>query len=124
MNAGIEVILLEDIPVNKINKYVDLTVYGVARNTLDYTLSDNRFPYKTGNLQRSSMAQGIKQESDAVYCLNVPSGADYAEYVWQFPQNINWTNPDTYAQWYFNTYVNKTEIITHNAVNNALRSVK
>lgn len=120
----IEVEILEHLPVDKLDKFVDLAVMGVARGTLDYTLSENRFPYRSGNLQTSSMSEGVRQESNGVYCLDVPSGADYAKYVWQFPQEINWTNPDTYAQWYVTTYNNKAEIITHNAVGNALRSVK
>lgn len=121
---NIEVKILKDIPVEKLEKFADLTVYAVARNTLDYTLSENRFPYKSGNLQRSSMAQAVRKEKNATYCLDVPVGAEYAEYVWQFPQNVSWTNPDTYAQWYITTYKNRAEILTHNAVNSALRSVK
>lgn len=121
MNVEIEII--KDIPTDKINKYVDLTVYGMARNTLDYTLADSRFPFKTGNLQNRSMAQGAKKESKNTYVLGA-EGVDYAEYVWEFPQNINWTNPDTYAQWYITEFKDKKELIIHNAVNNAIRSVK
>lgn len=121
---NIEVEIIKDLPVKELDKFVDLTVFAVARNDLDYTMSENRFPYRTGNLQRSSMAQGITKESNGVYCLYVPEGANYAARVWQYPQNTAWTNPDTYAQWFVTTYHNKMEIITHNAVTTALRSVR
>lgn len=125
MNLNVEIEIVEDIPKDKIEQYVDLVVYGVARGTMDYTFSERRFPYKTGNLQQSSMAQQIRHESNGVYCLDVPEGADYAKYVWQFPQDTTkWTNPETYAQWFATTYNNKMEIITQNAINNAIRSVK
>ena len=124
MNVEVEVKLIEDLPTDKLNEYVDLVVYGIARGTVDYTLSENRFPRRTGNLQQSSMAQPIRQEANGMYALDIPAGAEYAKYVWEFPQETNWTNPETYAQWYLTTFKNKAEIITQNAVNNAIRSVK
>lgn len=123
MNIDVEVEIIEDIPVAKIKEYMDLVVFGVARGTIDYTLSDNRFPYLTGNLQRSSMAEGVRKEGQYSYYVGA-EGADYAEYVWEFPQNVNWTNPDTYAKWYVTEYKEKKELITQNAINNAIRSVK
>ena len=124
MNVDVKIEIVEELPKDKLNEYVDLVVFGVARNTVDYTLSENRFPRKTGNLQQSSMAQPIRKEANGIYCLDIPSGAEYAKYVWEFPQETNWTNPETYAQWYLTVYQNKAEIITQNAVNNAIRSVK
>lgn len=123
MDISVDVEVLESLPKDEIEKYVDLVVFGIARNTLDYTAGENRFPYLTGNLQRSAMAEGVRQESPGVYYLGA-DGADYAVRVWEMPQETtNWTNPDTYAQWYVTTYKNKQEIITLNAVNNALRSI-
>ena len=124
MNVSVDVKIIEGLPVGKINEYVDLTVFGVARFTLDYTASENRFPYLTGELFRSSMAEGVRQESDYVYYLGA-EGVDYAVDVWNMPQETtNWTNPDTYAKWYVTTYNNKRELITRMAVDNAIRSVK
>ena len=125
MNVEVEIKMLENLPTEKIDKYVDLVVYGVARNTLDYTMAENRFPYKTGNLQRSSMAQEIRQEQNGTYCLDVPVGAEYAMYVWNMPQETtNWTNPDSYSEWFLTTFQNKKEVITQQAVSTAIRSVK
>lgn len=124
MNVDVEVQILKDLPIDKINKYVDLVIYGIARNTLDYTMAENRFPYKTGNLQRSSMAQGVRQEQNGTYCLDIPENAQYAVFVWDMPQETtNWTNPDTYAKWYLTTFQNKKEVITQQAIDNAKRSI-
>lgn len=124
MDINVDVEVIEDIPVNKINKYVDLVVYGVARNTLDYTIAEHRFPYLSGNLEMSAIAEGVRQEGDKAYYLGA-EGADYAVDVWDMPQeSTNWTNPDTYSRWYATVYNNKREIIMQNAIDNAIRSVK
>ena len=124
MNVEVEVQIIEDLPIDKIESYKDLCVFGVARNVLDYTLADNRFPYLSGNLQRSAMAEGVKKESECTYYLGA-AGADYAVYVWDMPQETTkWTNVDTYSEWYVKVYSEKKEIITQNAVDNAIRSVK
>lgn len=124
MDVGVEIEIIEDLPVDKIDRYADLVVYGVARGVLDYTINENRFPYLTGNLQRSAVAEGVRQESDKVYYLGA-DGADYAKDVWDMPQDTtNWTNPDTYAKWYVTVYQNKKEVVTQQAIDNAIRSVK
>lgn len=123
MNVDVEIKFIEELPIDKINEYKDLVVFGVARNVLDYTLAENRFPYLTGELQRSAMAEGVRKESECTYYLGA-EGADYAKIVWEYPQKTNWTNPDTYAQWYVTMYQNKAEVITQNAIDNAIRSVK
>lgn len=123
MNIDVEVEIIKELPVKKINEYVDLVVYGIARGTMDYTLSDNRYPYKSGNLQRSSMAHDPRKESNGVYCLDVPSEAEYAVYVWNM-ENVGWTNPSTYPQWFYKVYMEKKDLITQNAIDNAIRSVK
>ena len=123
MNVEVEIKFIEELPIDKINEYKDLVVFGVARNVLDYTLGENRFPYLTGELQRSAMAEGVRKESECTYYLGA-EGVDYAKRVWEYPQKTNWTNPDTYAQWYVTMYQNKAEVITQNAIDNAIRSVK
>lgn len=125
MDIKFNVEITNKIPTEKINTYTDLVVFGVARTTQDFTYSESRFPRKTGNLERSSMAQPIRKEKDMIYCLDNPSGATYGGYVWDMPQNTtNWTNPNTYSKWFATVYQNKKEVITQLAVDNALRSVK
>lgn len=119
----IQIEIVKDIPTEKIQKYADLVVENVANEVLDYTLADNRFPYKTGNLQRSSMAHRPRKEKYCVYCLDVPPEADYTRYVWGM-KNVNWTNPDTYQRWFSTLYKEKKQLINKQASESALRSVK
>lgn len=120
----IEVKITKDIDVKQIHNFADYVIEQVANGTLDYTLADNRFPVKTGNLQRSSMAHRARKDSYCVYCLDAPVEAPYAKYVWEFPQGVSWTNPDTYSKWFVQVYKEKNDLITNQAVNDALRRVK
>ena len=120
---NVEIKVVKGMPFKELDKYVDLVVYGVARGTMDYTLSDNRFPRRSGNLQMSSMAHDPRKEKNGTYCLDVPTEAEYAKYVWKM-ENVAWTNPNTYPQWFDKVYLEKKELITQNAINNALRSVE
>ena len=124
MNVDVKFEILEDFPIDKINKYVDLTVFGIARRAQDYATSELRVPKRTGNLEMATVAQPIRKENDGVYCLDVPNGAEYAKYVWEMPQSTNWTNPNTYAQWFVAIYKEKGALFTVEASNDALRSVK
>lgn len=123
-NVEIEFKIVEGINKEQIHEFVDQTIFGIARITKDLTNSCGYFPRLTGNLQSSSMAQDIRKESEAVYCLDVPGGADYAEYVWEFGENTNWTNPNTLPQWYYSTFEKYQLSIQQEAISNALRSVE
>ena len=123
MNISVSVEIPRELPIKELDRYMDLVVYNVARITLDYTNSKQRFPYLTGELNRASMAEGVVSEGNKTYHLGA-SGVDYAPYVWEYPQETNWTNPNTYAQWYLKEYQNEKEIITNLAVNNAMKLVK
>lgn len=123
MNISVSVEIPRELPIKELDRYMDLVVYNVARITLDYTNSKQRFPYLTGELNRSSMAEGVVSEGNKTYYLGAV-GVDYAPDVWEYPQETNWTNPNTYAQWYVTEYENEKELITNHAVSNALRLVK
>lgn len=123
MNISVSVEIPRELPIKELDRYMDLVVYNVARITLDYTNSKQRFPYLTGELNRASMAEGVVSEGNKTYHLGA-SGVDYAPYVWEYPQETNWTNPNTYAQWYLTEYQNEKELITNLAVNNAMKLVK
>lgn len=123
MNISVSVEIPRELPIKELDRYTDLVVYNVARITLDYTNSKQRFPYLTGELNRASMAEGVVSEGNKTYHLGA-SGVDYAPDVWEYPQKTNWTNPNTYAQWYLTEYQNEKEIITNLAVNNAMKLVK
>lgn len=120
----IEVKVERPINIKQIHEFEDLTIQGIARGDLDYTLADSRFPRRTGNLERSSMAQAVRKEADCVYCLDNPAGAEYAEYVWELPQETHWTNPNTYSKWFIAVYKEKQGLINQQAIANSLRSVE
>lgn len=119
----VDVEITRDIPVEQISQYIDDVVFNIARTTLDFTNSKRRFPYLTGELQKASMAEGVVKEKHATYHLGA-EGVDYAPYVWKMKQNTNWTNPNTYAQWYITEFKNDKEVITQQAVSNAKGKLK
>lgn len=123
MNIKVEVEIPRNLPIKELNRYIDYTVYNMARITLDYTNSRQRFPYLTGELNRASMAEGVISEGNRTYHLGA-TGVDYAVDVWEYPQSTNWTNPSTYAQWYMTEFKNEKELIVKTAVENAKRGYK
>lgn len=114
----------KDIAKDKLDKYEDMVVKGVARITLDYTNSKQRFPYLTGELNRAAMAEGVVSDGGKTYHLGA-RGVSYAPAVWNYPQHgTNWTNPNTYAQWYITEFKNEHELIMRQAINNARKNIK
>ncbi len=123
MNIKVDVEIPRELPVRELNQYVDDVVFNVARITLDFTNSKQRFPYLTGELNRASMAEGVVSEGNKTYHLGA-AGVAYAPDVWEYPQKTNWTNPNTYAQWYMTEYENEKEQITSLAVENAKKGYR
>ena len=123
MNIKVNVEIPRNLPIRELDRYIDYTVYNMARITLDYTNSRQRFPYLTGELNRAAMAEGVVSEGGKSYYLGA-SGVDYAPDVWDYPQSTNWTNPSTYAQWYMTEFKNEKELIVKRAVENAKRGFK
>lgn len=115
----------KDIAQDKLDKYEDILIKSVARITLDYTNSKKRFPHLGGDLQKASMAGGVKSISPKVYGLGTDGSIDYARQVWKYPQKgTRWTNKQTYAQWYATEFRNEHELIMRQAINNARKSIK
>lgn len=119
----ISVEIPRDIPIKELDRFTDLTVYNIARMTLDMTNSKEHFPYLTGSLNESSMSYGVVG-SNKVYELGVDDTVDYASIVWKYPQDTHWNNSNTYAQWFITEFKNDKEVIVNQSVQNALRSVK
>lgn len=120
MNIKVNVEIPKQLPINQLNKYIDYTVYNIARITLDFTNSQQRFPRLTGELRRSAIAEGVVRDKEKTYHLGA-SGVDYAPDVWEYPQSTNWTNPSTYAQWYMTEFKKEKHLITSLAVSNSKR---
>ena len=123
-NVEIEFEIIRNINVKQIHEFADLMILNCARITKDFTNSCGYFPRLTGNLQESSMSQEIRKEAEAVYCLDVPNGAEYAGYVWELGEGTNWTNPNTLPQWYYSTFEKYQNSIQQQAIKNALGSVE
>lgn len=120
MNIKVNVEIPKQLPINQLNKYIDYTVYNIARITLDFTNSQQRYPRLTGELRRSAIAEGVVRDKEKTYHLGA-SGVDYAPDVWDYPQSTNWTNPSTYAQWYMTEFKKEKHLITSLAVSNSKR---
>ena len=108
---SVSVKVTRDLPVGQLKKWQNKVVYGIARATLDFTDSKHHFPYRTGELNRASIAQGVVEEVPGTYYLGA-RGVNYAPRVWEYGDKTNWTNPNTLPQWYegvFDRY--KPEII-------------
>lgn len=115
---GLDIIILKDIDEKQIDNFSDRVVYEVARATLDLTAGN--FPRLTGDLERGSYEMGVVG-SNKEYGLG--STVDYAKYVWEKPQNTNWTNPNTIAQWYYWKFRVRENEIINQAVTGALKSL-
>jgi len=117
---NIDITIIKDIPKKQIDRFTDLVVEGVARGTLDMTAG--HFPRLTGDLERGSYAMGVVG-SNKEYGIGSEAknsrGQYYAKYVWEKPQSTNWTNPNTYAKWYYTTFKNKQEHIVNQAITGA-----
>ena len=111
---NIDITIIKDIPKKQIDRFTDLVVRGVARTTLDLTAGN--FPKLTGDLERGSYAMGVVG-SNGTY--GIGSTVDYAKYVWEKPQNTNWTNPNTIAQWYYWKFRIRQEQILNQAITGA-----
>lgn len=99
MAISIEIDIPKEMPFDKMNNFMDLCMLGITRMTLDYTNTGSHFPYRSGELNRASMAEGVVNDGWCNYHLGA-RGVDYAPKVYEWPQSTNWTNPSTYAQWY------------------------
>lgn len=115
---GIQVEMVKELPAKELAQYCDDVVFNVARATLDFTNTGEHFPHLTGDLQNASMAEGVVKESYATYHVGA-EGVNYAPAVWKMSQDVHWTNPNTYAQWYVTQFKEKKELIIDKAVSMA-----
>lgn len=84
--------------MNKLKLLPDKMVYEIARQTLDRVGSMKITPYKTGRMERTMFSSGVKKDMSGVYTIG--NYINYAHYVYAKPQNTNWTNPKSKAQWF------------------------
>lgn len=114
MSFDIEII--KELPKDQIKQFEDYVIYEIARTILD--LTEGHFPRLSGDLELGSYKVGVVG-SNSKY--GIGTDVDYAKYVWNYSQDANWTNKNTYAQWYLTTFKNKGEAIVNQAVEGALK---
>lgn len=119
----VEVVVVKDLPVKDINDYMDKVVFGIARATLDFTNTGHHFPYRTGELNRASMSEGVVKDSYGNYHLGA-RGVEYAPKVWNWGSGTNWTNPSTYPQWYLTEFQHDKNVIVDSAIKQVLGGLK
>ena len=110
---NVEYIVLKPLDKKSIDNFMDKTVHNVASTTLSMTTG--HFPRRTGDLERTSYAYGVKG-GNKTYTLG--TGVNYAKYVWEM-KGVNWTNQSTIPQWYYTIFKNHAETIVSQAVKNA-----
>lgn len=115
----IEVKVIKGIPTEQINKFEDKVVYNTAVLTREYVKSQNGYPYKTGELRRSEVASPIMGSNKQYELI---AGVKYAKRVYNYT-NVNWTNPSTVPQWYYNTFRRKGTTILTTAVVKAMKEI-
>lgn len=97
--------------VEKLNETCDRMIYTIADETLKQ--SKSVIPYRTGKMYNSSISAGVKGSNLNYY---IGSYTDYAEHVWNFPDNTHWTTPGTNNRWFERVWKEKEKLITLNAI--------
>lgn len=116
---NVDVRIVKGIPLEQIETFEDKTVYNCALLTRETAKNLRAFPYLTGELERQEISAPITG-SKKTYGLS--AGVDYAMYVWKM-NNVNWTNPNTQAQWYYSVYNKEGASITTDAVVRAIKEL-
>lgn len=120
MNISVQLYVPKDLIESRVEKFADKITYNTASIMLQRT--QPHVPYRTGEMARDTMARGVRGGNKRYTLGN--DKADYAKYVWKFPQSINWTNPSSYAQWFMTEFRNSKEKILSQAINQAKKVIK
>lgn len=110
---------VKPIPKEQINKFEDRVVYNTAKFTRTMTGSSNAYPYRTGKLKATERTNAIIGNNKE---YGLTAGVNYAKYVWNM-KNVNWTNPSTKPQWYYNQFRSSGTLIVAGAVHTSLKEV-
>lgn len=116
---NVEVEIIKGIPKEQIEKFEDRVVYNTAVLTREYVKGSDGYPYRTGNLRAAEVASPILGTNKNYELL---AGVKYAKRVYNMT-NVNWTNPSTIPQWYYNTFRQRGNAIVGNAVTSAIKEI-
>lgn len=118
---SVKVEMIKDLPQYEINRYIDNTVYNIARITLDWTAP--HIPRLSGDMERAIASYGVRG-SNKEYTLG-DNITDYSQIVWNYPQKgTNWTNKRSYSKWFLTEFKNQKEKIVAKAVENAKKGIR
>ena len=117
---NVEISIIKGIPTEQIESFEDRVVYDVAVETREMTKGLRAYPYLSGELERTEIAEPVTG-SNKEYSLG--AGVDYAVHVYNL-DNANWTNPSTEAHWYHTVFDKRKVTIVKEAVFKALKEFK
>lgn len=117
---NIEIEIVKGLPTEQLEEFADKTVYNIALGTREETKGLRAYPYLSGELERTEIAEPI-MGSNKEYSLL--AGVDYAKQVWNYGSNTKWTNKSTEPQWYYNVFKKHKEVIVSEAVARALKEL-
>ena len=99
----------------KLKAQPNKVMYAIASITLDMTyptipLSNG---VNAGKLRQTSKSAGVRGSNGNYH---IGSYTDYAMYVYNRPDNTNWTTPGTIPDWYVRMWNKKGDIILNTAL--------
>lgn len=101
---------------NGLKKIPDDILFEIAKQTLDYAVSQEIVPIgKTHDLIRSSTEYGVHRSKGD---MTIASTTPYAKYVWNLPQGTTkWTNKGkAHNKWYARALKKHSSTIINNAI--------
>lgn len=121
IKISVNIEVKKDMPWDMIDNYIDNTVHNIARKTLDYTAP--HIPRLSGDMERAIAGYGVRG-SNKEYSLG-DNITDYSSIVWNYPQKgTNWTNPNSYSQWFMKGFKRYKNQIVSNAVNDSQKGFR
>ena len=75
----------------------DKMVYAVARMFMDEVVSSGITPWKSGKMERSMTAKGVRKDTYGYYIGNY---TDYASHVYNLDGNVHWSRQGSSSHWF------------------------
>ena len=107
------IVRINDKTMKELEQMPDKVCYAVARQFLDRLGSSKVTPYKTGKTEMTMFSNGVRGSNKN---YSIGNYTNYAGYVYAFPQSVNWTNPQSKAQWFETYWKSNGKIIFENVV--------
>lgn len=120
---SVKVEMIKNLPYHEMDKYIDNTIYNIARITLDWTGPHIPKSLGGGTMESAIVSYGVRGNGKT-YTLG-DNVTNYSQTVWNYPQNTtNWTNKRSYSKWFLTEFKNQRDKIVAKAVENAKNGVR